>query len=172
MKHPILRVKKDSARDLEFLYDREERLARKSPPRGARMAGGFFRTFFRRGRFSFFPILVVVLAVFVLFRIFPRTSDHASFAGWDAVLAVIPHEDALLVSVSFARGPRGVTAPSASVRFQLPDTGAQAFVSETLSADHSTLRARMAYTGKEKRVVAEVKLGETAGTLSTGVKKP
>ena len=186
MKPPRLKVKKDAERDVVFHYSREERLAMASAPRGPRSAsGGFFRGFFRRGRLpSLLPLLVVALAVVVLFRVVPRSSSRATLSGYEAVLRASLHADALLVSVTFtpvagpqrtdgsaSGSPAGDGSLTATVSFELPDTGERLLLSEALGAGPSTIRGKMRYIGKERKLTAQVRVGEKAASLSLGLKK-
>ncbi len=178
MKPPELKVKKDAERDVVFHYSREERLAMASAPKGPRsVSGGFFRGFFRRGRLpSLLPLLVVALVVVVGFKfIVPRSSSSATLSGYEAVLRASLYADALLVSVTFTplAGARSAAGPlDATVSFALPDTGERLLLSEALGDQPSTIRGRMKYIGKERKITAEVRLGGKAASLSLGLKKP
>jgi hypothetical protein len=177
MKPPELKVKKDAERDVVFHYSREERLAMASAPRGPKtVSGDFFRGFFRRGRLPFLlPLLLVALAIVVLPRLVARSSSRATLSGYEAVLRVSPYADALLVSVTFTPGTgqkRPAEAPTASVTFDLPDTGERLLLSEVLGDGPSTIRGKMKYIGKERKLTAQVRVGEKAASLSLGLKKP
>jgi hypothetical protein len=188
MKPPQMKVKKDAVRDVVFHYSREKRLAMASAPKGPRsVSGGFFRGFFRRGRLpSLLPLLVIALVVVLGFKfIVPRSSSSAVLSGYEAVLRASLYADALLVSVTFtpAAGTRrnagstsgsaaGGGPPTASVSFALPDTGERLLLSEALGEGPSTMRGKMRYIGKERKLTAEVRLGGKAASLSLGLKKP
>lgn len=159
-----------------------------SAPKGPKsVSGGFFRGFFRRGRLpSLLPLLVVALVVVVGFKfIAPRSSSSATLSGYQAVLRASLYADALLVSVTFtpaagarrtagsaSGSPAGSGPPTASVSFVLPDTGERLLLSEALGEEPSTIRGKMRYIGKEKKLTAEVRLGGKAASLSLGLKKP
>jgi hypothetical protein len=176
MKPPLLKVKKDADRDVVFHYSREERLAMASAPKGPKsVSGGFFRGFFRRGRLpSLLPLLVVAVVVVLGFRfLVPRSSSRATIAGYEAVLRASLYADALLVSVTFTPLAGRTSGPAiASLNFVLPDTGERLLLSEELGLEPSTIRGRMRYTGKERKLTAEVRLGGKTAGLSLGLKKP
>jgi hypothetical protein len=177
VKHPVLKVKKGAETDVVFHYSRDERLSRASAPRGpSSQLGGFMRGFFRRGRLpAFLPLLLVIVAIVLIGRGGFRSPGRAVVAGWEAVLRASPYRDSLLVSVTFL--PEAGTAlssepPTASVTFVLPDTGERLLVSEALGQGPSTLRGRMRYSGKEKKLTADVRLSGKQAVLTVGVKPP
>lgn len=170
MKHPVLKIRKNAERDPDLHYDREKRLSMPGAPRGPRPSAGFIRTFFKRGRVSVFPILLLAVAVVVFLRVYPRASDRAAISGWEAVLQASPYEDALLASVTFRRthaenADSGASAPTASVRFLLPETSEGAFVSETILGEDAVLRSRLRYRGGERTLEADVQVGESRKKL-------
>ena len=175
MKHPVLTVKKDAERDVVFHYSREERLAMGSAPRGPSTGGrGFLRGILRRGRLPIFlPLIAIVIAMLVLASRGQGSAGRAAIAGYVAVLRASPYEDSLLVSVTFTpEKDRTQPLPTASVLFVLPDTGERLLVSEVLEPGPSTIRGRMRYNGKEKKLTAEVRVADRKADLSVGVKKP
>jgi hypothetical protein len=178
MKPPELKVKKEAERDVVFHYSREERLTMASAPKGPKtVSGGFFRGFLRRGRLpSLLPLLVVALVVVLGFKfLVPRSSSTAILSGYEAVLRASLYADALLVSVTFtpvAGARRTAGPPTATVSFALPDTAERLLLSEALGEGPSTIRGQMKYTGKERRLTAEVRHGGKAASLSLGLKKP
>jgi hypothetical protein len=177
MKPPVLQVKKNAEKDVVFHYSRDERLSRAGAPRGpSPQRGGFLRGIFRRGRFpAFLPLLVVIIALILVARGGFRSPGRAVIAGWEAVLRASPYEDSLLVSVTFLPEPGTALPaqpPAASVVFVLPDTGERLLLSEELGQGPSTIRGRMRYTGKEKKLTAEVRISGKQAGLTVGVKKP
>ncbi len=173
MKPPVLKVKKDADQEVVFHYSRDERLSRVSAPRGpSSQPRGFLRGLFRRGRVpAFLPLLVVIIALILVARGGFRSPGRAVIAGWEAVLRASPYEDSLLVSVTFLPEP-GTPLPAeppvASVVFVLPDTGERLLLSEGLGQGPSTIRGRMRYTGKEKKLTAEVRLSGQTGRADRG----
>jgi len=187
MKPPELKIKKGAEREVVFHSSREERLAMASAPKGPKsVSGGFFRGFFRRGRLpSLLPLLVVALVVVLVYKfVIPRSSSRATLSGYEAVLRASLYADALFVSVTFtpvagagrtagsARdSPAADGPPTASVSFALPDTGELLLLSEALGEGPSTIRGKMRYIGKERKLTAVVRLGGKAASLSLGLKK-
>ena len=188
MKPSELKVKKDAEKDVVFHYSREERLAMASAPKGPKsVSGGFFRGFFHRGRLpSLLPLLIVALVVVLVFKFaVPRSSSRAILSGYEAVLRASLYADALFVSVTFtpAAGARKTIpagtdsstaggSPTASVSLELPDTGERLLLSEALGDGPSTIRGKMKYIGKERKLTARVRVGEKAASLSLGLRKP
>ncbi len=176
-KPPILHIKKDAERDVEFHYSREKRLLMESAPKPREIKGflsGLFRRGGRGGRglSPLFPVFIAGLAIVLVFRFAPQPANRAEIAGFQAVLRASIYGDSLLVSVSFTRGkesghgPDTPTAENAFVRFMLSDTGEELLVSQELSEDVTVLRGSMPYSGKEKKIIAEVSIGGTAKTLT------
>ncbi len=172
-KPPILHIKKDAEKDVEFYYSREKRLMMESAPK-SREIKGFFSGLFRRGGRGgrglspLFPVFIAALAIVLVFRFAPQPAHRAEIAGFQAVLRASIYGDSLLVSVSFDRGqgPDTRTAENAFVRFMLPDTREELLVSQQLSEDVTVLRGSMPYSGGEKRILAEVRVAGTAKTLA------
>ncbi len=185
VKPPVIRIKKDGVvdSDSELHYNREKRLAMGSARKPTPIMG-FFRTFlgfgFRgssrrgRGRFSpLLPVLVIAIAVVFVVKFSGRSPSPAGIAGYGAVLRADPFESSLLVSVSFTPPAKAPAVPqSATVRFQLPDTKEELIVSGELSGDAPAIRAKMHYTGKEKTITAEVRIGDQVKTLSASIRRP
>ncbi len=159
-----------------------------SAPKGSMVGGwGFFRGLFRKGRLpSLLPLLVVALVLAFGFKFLaPGSSSRATLSGYEAVLRASQYADALLVSVTFtplpaarkatgrqSDSPTDVEPLAASVSFALPDTGERLLLSESLGGEPSTIRGKMKYIGKERKLTAEVRLGGKAASLSLGLKKP
>ncbi len=185
---PILRIKRGAEIDKEYHYDRERRLSMPSASHPGEIRG-FFRTFLnfgggargsRRGVISsLLPVLIIVLAAIMVFRFVGRPADQAAISRFSVTLRASPYKDSLQVSVSFAPRTGGARpAPSepvpatATVRFILPDTGQELIVSDPVVEEGFVLRGRMQYTGKEKSLKAEIRVGKETKTLSTAVRPP
>jgi hypothetical protein len=167
MKHPVLHVKKGVP-----VYDD----AREEPPR--RTTAPVPRSRFRprrrrggRGGLTFFPLLILALALVFVFRVVPRKpSNVAQVAGWETVLRATPHEGAVLVGVTFAR-PAGAPVPEpppvALVRFFCPQTGEKQSLMEALVRSPFTIHASMKNEAAVRTVQAEVSIGGQVKTLTT-----
>jgi hypothetical protein len=171
MKNPVLHIKKgveryvDPSPGSEAQPSGQRRLSDRPLQRKAAPL--------RRGRLTFFPLLVLAIALVFVFRIIPRAPmNRATLMGWDAVLRAMPYGEVVLVSVTFIeKGHPGADlsgrpAPRAAVRFLLPDTGEQLSLSEDLVKSPTTLRGQMPYTVSVRRVLATVSIGTETRTLS------
>ncbi len=175
-KYPILKIKKDAVVEREYHYKREDRLDHISAPPPPREYGGILRLLFgrvrkRRGGFgSIIFVIVVVAAAFFIFRLAGRERSTAEIAGFRTVLSAVRMEDSLSVSVSFdpVGSGAGKTLP-AVVRFIMTDTGETLIVSRELPAGGDVFRGRMAFTGREKSVTAEVEVGTAKKNLSAAI---
>jgi hypothetical protein len=167
MKNPILRVKKGVP-----VYDDSQ----EEPPR--RPAVPVTRSRTRPGRrrgprggLTFFPLLILALALVFVFRVIPRKpSNVATVAGWETVLRAAPYEGAVLVGVTFTR-PAGSPVPEpppvALVRFFSPQTGEKQALMETLVRSPFTIHASMKDEAAVRSVQAEVIIGDQKKTLIT-----
>ena len=173
--HPILRIKKDAERDVEFHYDKEKRLSMHRSSRPFSKGNAFF-AFFRRGRLpSLLPVVLIALVGLAVFRFFPRPANHAAISGFEATLRVLTYKDSVLLSVTFARdprSPRGSETPVARIEFALPDSGKALLVSGALDEDLITIRGTLGFTGKDGKVTAQVSVGRESRGLSQAIPKP
>jgi hypothetical protein len=178
---PIIKIKKDAVKEPELHYDREERLSMHSASKPKEIRG-FFRTFLgfgqggsrRRGRISpLFPVLLIAVAAIFIIRTMSGSRGGESIAGYGATLRADPYEGSLLVSVSFKPPTRRpAVAPTATVRFILPDTGEELILSGDLAGEAPAIRGKMHYTGKEKSIKAEVRIGSQTKTLTASIRPP
>jgi hypothetical protein len=168
MTHPVLRIKKGAA-----IYDDTEARHAAEVPRPALPGSGPLRSR-RRGKrgipLTFFPLLVVALGLFILFRVVPNTPIQRSVvSGWQVTLRVTPYQDSLIVGVTFiASVPEAVdpaNAPKATVRLSLPGTGEQVFIVGGLDKSPMTLRSELPWPPNAKRVSAEVRIGSARAAL-------
>ena len=172
---PVLRVRKDAERDLTYHYDRQKRVAlRRQPPLKHRPRG--FRRLLRGGRLPVLLILVGVLAVVVALKLIPRDQSSARLAGYELALRAYAYQDALLASVSVTVRPKpgevASTAVEAAVLFTAPDSGASTEVLQALGKGETIVRGRLPYTGGERRLAAEVRIGAKSVRLAAEVEKP
>jgi hypothetical protein len=170
--YPILRIKKQAVVGPEYRYKREERLAHRTAPQEPREIKGFFRGLYRRGRRrgglgSILIVILVVLAAVFVFRFAGQDPNRAELAGFQAVLRATVIKDSLSVSVTF--DPSGGDAALVVVRFLLPETGESLIVSRILPPEGDVFRGIMGYSGKEKKLSAEVRIGDSARTLNVEI---
>lgn len=176
MKHPILHVRKGVERYEDEEESRERaRSIRAEKAEPAPRQGGL-RALLRRSRGSLLPILILALAVIIILRVMPRSTERANIDGWRAQLQAQVLEDGILVGVAFSRLPgvsTDLAAPqAASAAFLLPATGEQLVVSGSLSGQRSVLRGRMRYSGSEKMLEALVRVGTESRRLFLSVHAP
>lgn len=176
MKHPILHVRKGVERYEDHEESRERarsmRTERDEPP--PRQKG--LRAVLRRSRGSLLPILILVLAVIIILRVLPRSTERADINGWHAQLQARVFGDGILVGVGFSKLP-GITTDleppvTASAAFLLPATGEQLVVSGSLSGQRSALRGRMRYSGSERMLEALVRVGAESRRLFLSLRAP
>jgi hypothetical protein len=166
VKNPVLRIKKGA----RVYDDSQEQTA--APPRESEPAPrGRARRAPRRGRPSLLlPLVALVLALVVVVRVLPRgPANRAVIGGWNTTLRAAASQGTLEVSVTFVKEGPAVEStgdgPSATVKIVLPDTGQQISLSGALSKSPITLRGRMDYSARVKRVLAEVSVGGSRRTL-------
>ena len=176
---PVLKVRKDAEQEVRFHYSRDRREAlRRSSTRKQRK--GFFARLFRGGRKSMLPVLLPVLlgvlAIVVVVRLFSRDLSTGHLAGYDVNLRAYAYQDALLASVSVTVRPKpgevASTAVEAAVLFTAPDSGASTEVLQALGKGETIVRGRLPYTGGERRLAAEVRIGAKSVRLAAEVEKP
>ncbi|MGD0724005.1 MAG: hypothetical protein ABSB63_00395 [Spirochaetia bacterium] len=178
MKNPVLHIKKG----VEQYFDPPPGSGPQPPgqrrPGDRPLQGKLLRSAPRRSRLTFFPLLILAIALVVVFRIVPRApTNRATLMGWNVVLRAMPYGEALLVSVTFIEkarpgvDPGGRPAPRAAVRFVLPDTGEQLTLSEDLLKSPTTLHGQMPYTDAVRKVLATVNVGTETRTLSLAARK-
>jgi len=62
----------------------------------------------RGGRLTYFPLVIIAIGLFILFRIVPNTPvSRATLSGWQVTLHVTPYQDTLIVGVTFLSGTPG-----------------------------------------------------------------
>ncbi len=167
MKHPVLRIRKGA-----IVYDDTDAQRASEVPRPALPGSGPFvsrRRRRNRGPFTYIPLLVVALGLFVVFRVVPRTPvSRAVLAGWEIILRVSPYQDQLIVGVTFiSRVPPAESAspPAAAVHVSIPGTGGRMLLTGRLEKSPMTLSGELARTSGAKKVQAEVSIGDSHATL-------
>ncbi len=174
MKQPVLRVKKGA-----IVYDDAAAMEASGLPRPALPGTGPLGTRRRKrrsGRFTYFPLVIVALGLFLLFRIVPNTPvTRATLAGWQVTLHVTPYGDTLIVGVTFVSrsplkepvkgSPAGSEVPDATVRLSLPGTGEHAFLAATLVKSPMTVRGELPWLPGAQKVQAQISVGTAHVTL-------
>jgi hypothetical protein len=165
MKQPVLKVKKGA-----IVYDDTAAREASELPRPALPGSGPLgsrRRKRRGGRFTYLPLLILALGLFILFRIVPNTPvGRATVSGWQVTLHVTPYKEALIVGVTFlSRAPLTGPSPEARVRLSLPGTGEQVFLAGDLVRSPMTLRGELPWLPSAKKVQAEISIGSARVTL-------
>jgi hypothetical protein len=174
MKQPVLRVKKGAT-----IYDDTAAMEASGLPRPALPGSGPLKSRRRKrrgGRLTYFPLLIIAVGLFILFRIVPSTPvSRATLSGWQVTLHVTPYNDTLIVGVTFVSraplkgpikgSPEGTEVPEATVHVSLPGTGQQAFLTGNLGKSPMTLRGELPWLQKAKKVQAEIRVGNARVTL-------
>lgn len=174
MKPPVLRIKKGA-----IIYD--DTAAREAseaahPALPGRKPATSRRRKRRSAGLTYFPLVIIAVGLFILFRIVPNTPvGRAAVSGWQATLHVTPYGDRLIVGVTFLSrtplktrspgSPEGAEPVEAMVRFSLAGTGEQQFVAGDLVRSPMTLRGELPWLPGAKKVQAEVSVGTSRATL-------
>ena len=174
MKPPVLKVKKgaqvydDAAAQEESLYPRPALPGSGPLPRGRRRR--------RAGRYTYFPLVIVAIGLFIFFQVAPNTPvSRGSLSGWQVTLHVTPYNDTLIVGVTFvSRAPveAGASTAQASVLVSLPGTDEQVFVSGDLERSPMTLRGTVLWLRAAAKVQAKVSIGSAHLTLWQRAPRP
>lgn len=170
---PRLVVRRDAHRELEFRYDREERLSRGTAPKhsgGGQNAGvgSFLRN--RTHRLLLLNVALILAVALVGLLLLGNPGDRARLAPFEARLQAMPFEESVYVTLSLRYagrpGPR-VSAERFTVRFLLEPGG------ETISKEAAlpvapggevTVGEALPLQGAT-RVRAELQLGDRRRTL-------
>jgi hypothetical protein len=173
---PVLKIRKDTEKQLTYHYDREERVAlRRSAPKATKRSRRFFRLV-RAGRKPLLLLLIGVLAIVLVSRLLPRGHSTGHLAGYEVSLRATVYQGALLASVTVSWKPRageGATeAAEATVRFSTSAAGAASVTSEPLSGGEAVVRGRLPYTAADRQVIADVSIGGSTRRLTAAVGKP
>jgi hypothetical protein len=161
MKHPVLKIKKGAV-----IYDDSDAQRSAELPHAALPGSGPFVSRRRRrrsGSFTFIPLLVVALGLFMLFRVIPHTPIRQTvLSGWQIILRVTPYQGILIVGVTFISHAhptqRAPQAPYATVHITIPGTGQQELVAGVLEKSPMTLRVELVRAKEPRTVEAEVSI--------------
>ena len=169
MKPPILRVKKGAVVYDDTAAQEAAGLPRPAIPGSGPLRRGSRLRRRRGGRFTYFPLIIVAIGLFIFFQVAPRTPvTSASLSGWQVTLHVTPYNDTLIVGVTFIdRRPfeGGGSIPRAAVLVSLPGTPEQTSVSGDLERSPITLRGQVLWLRAASRVQARVSIGSAHVTL-------
>lgn len=165
---PRLVVRRDAHRELEFRYDREERLSRGTAPRRSTGGGSFFRN--RTHRLLLMNVALILAVALVGLLLLGNPGDRARIGLFEARLQAMPFEESVYVTLSLRYAGRSgpqVSAERFTVRFLLEPGGEAVLKTALLPASPGgevtvgeALPLRSA-----TRVRAELQLGDRRRTL-------
>jgi hypothetical protein len=174
VKPPVLKVKKgakvydDTASQEASEYPRPALPGSGPLPRGRRRR--------RAGRYTYFPLVIVAIGLFIFFQVAPNTPvSRGSLSGWEVTLHVTPYNDTLIVGVTFvSRAPVEGSggAAQASVRVSLPGTPEAVSVAGDLEKSPMTLRGTVPWLRAAAKVQAQVSIGGDHLTLWQRAPRP
>jgi len=166
---PRLVVRRDAHRELEFRYDREERLDRGTAPRRTSPTGSFFKN--RTHRVLLLNVALLVAVALVGMRLLAGPADHARIGPFAARLQALPYESTVYVTLSLrytGRPGSAFPAQQLSVRFVLEPGGEEVLKTASLPAspgEEVTLGEALRLAGAT-RVRADLQLGDRRRTLA------
>lgn len=168
--HDRLVVRKDAHRELEYRYNREERLARGTAPRQERPAGAFFKN--RTYRVVFLNVLLLAVLAFAGARLIQSLADRARVGPYAVTLQALRYEGVVYATVTVRLTGRQSAAPSAerfTVRLALEPGGEQADQSAALpfqpGQEVTVGEAIPLEKGPARRVRADLEIGEAKKRL-------
>ena len=163
-------VRKDAHRELEYRYNREERLARGTAPRRDPASGSFFKN--RTYRVVFLNVLLLAVLAFAGSRLMQSLTDRARIGPYAATLQALRYEGVVYATVTVrlvARQPASPPAERFAVRLTLEPGGEQveqAGALPLLPGQEVTVgEAIPLQQGPAKRVRAELEIGEARKRL-------
>jgi hypothetical protein len=166
---PRLVVRRDAHRELEYRYDREERLARGTAPRRATAAGSFLKS--RTHRVLLLNVALLAAIGFVGLRLLAGPGDHARIGPFAARLEALRYEGTAYVTLSLrfvGRAGQAFPARNLTVRFVLEPGGEEVQKTASLPAspgEEVTIGEALPLAGA-KRVRAELRLGDRQRNLA------
>jgi len=166
---PRLVVRRDAHRELEFRYDREERLAR-GTSRGAggqsAGSGSFLRS--RTHRLLMLNVVLILAVALLGLLLLSSPGDRARIGPFEARLQAMPFEASVYVTLSLRYAGRPglqVSGGRFTVRFLL-EPGGEAVLKTAALPDQGEVTVGEALPLRSAtRVRAELQLGERRRTL-------
>ncbi len=170
---PRLVVRRDAHRELEYRYQREERLARGTAPRSA-PAGSFLKS--RIHRLLLLNVALLVAVSLLSIRLLAAPADRARIGPYEARLQALSYGSTVYVTLSLRRTGRAGTAFPAgpfTASFLLEPGGEEVRKTASLpSAPGEVLTLGEAFPQAEAdRVRAELRIGESRRSLSQALRR-
>jgi hypothetical protein len=166
---PRLVVRRDAQRELEYRYDREERLALGTAPRKTDSTGSFFKS--RTHRRLLLNVALLAAVAFVALQVLSGPGDRARIGPFAARLEAMPYESTVYITLTLRyAGRAGAALPAErfTARFVLEPGGEQVLKTASLPAspgEEVTVGEAFPLAGA-KRVRAELLLGNRQRTLA------
>jgi hypothetical protein len=174
VKPPVLKVKKGAQVYDDTAAQEASELPRPLLPGSGPLPRGRRRR--RAGRYTYFPLVIVAIGLFIFFRVAPNTPvSRGSLSGWQVTLHVTPYNDTLIVGVTFvSKAPveGSGSAERALVRVSLPGTAEEVFVAGNLERSPMTLRGTVPWLRAAAKVEARVSIGGARVTLWQRAPRP
>ncbi len=161
-------VRKDSHRELEYRYDREERLSRSTAPRQAPPGGAFFKN--RTYRVVLLNVVLLAVLAFAGARLLQSLTDRTRVGPYSASLQALRYEGVVYATVTVRLISRPSTAAERfTVHLTLEPGGEQADQAAALPQEPgqevTVGEAIPLKAGAAKRVRAELTLGDSKRRL-------
>jgi hypothetical protein len=163
-------VRKDAHRELEYRYNREERLSRTTAPRQAPPGGPFHKN--RTYRVVFMNVLLLAVLAYAGARLLQSFTDRTRVGPYSATLQALRYEGVVYATVTVRLVGRQPAVPPAerfTVRLTLEPGGEQADQAAALPLEPgqelTVGEAIPLAQGSAKRVRAELAIGESRRRL-------
>ncbi len=171
---PRLIVRRDAHRELEYRYDREERLARRTAPRLASQAGSFLKS--RAHRLLLLNVVLLAAVAFAGLRLMAGPGDHTRIGPYAVRLEAMQYDSTVYVTLTLRYAGRAGTAPPEprfTARFMLEPGGEQVQKTASLPAspgEEVTVGEALPLAGAT-RVRAQLLLGSRQRSLARDLKR-
>jgi len=162
-------VRRDAHRELEYRYNREERLSRGTAPRRTASAGTFLKS--RTHRVLLLNVALLAAIGFAGVRLLSAPGDRARIGPYAASLQALPYDSTVYVTLTLRYAGRAVPAFPAqrfTARFVLEPGGEEVLKTASLPAspgDEVTVGEALPLGGAT-RIRAELRLGDRQRSLT------
>ncbi len=167
-------VRRDAHRELEYRYDREERLARRTAPRASARAGSLLKS--RTHRLLLLNVGLLAAIAFAGLRLLAGPGDHVRIGPYAARLEAMQYDSTVYVTLTLRyAGRAGAALPAQhfTARFTLEPGGQQVLKTASLPAapgEEVTVGEALPLAGAT-RVRAELQLADRQRSLARDLKR-
>jgi hypothetical protein len=167
---PVLKIKKDSEKELIYHYNREERISLRGPLKNDTRPKSKFKIFSH----PFLIIFINLCAVFLIFNVIQKLAynngNEFSLAGYEVRIEAILWENTVLAKAIFTKAGKE-SGPQTAVRvdFSLEKSKGSIVCEETLNGQAAETHeiARLLESDKKNEVlVARVVIGNEEKTIT------